>query len=138
LRAVRCRAMDEQLDEQGERPAEPPPAAPTSRAGLLAVTLGVVVAAVICGIAWTDARSDARGGWATTCAEWVDKNADGQLAQALDMLTSLRAVDGLAAPDTSKAQQFSAGVSNVCSANSGWELSEVAAGLYVTERAKFG
>lgn len=132
--------MDEQLDEQGEgQDAPPAPAPPTGRGGLLAAALGVVVAAVICGVVWTDARSDDAGDRATTCAEWAEKNATGQVDQARDMLTSLRAVDGLAAPGESKAQQFAASITGVCTAGgAGQTLSEVAAGVYVTDRQRFG
>lgn len=75
---------------------------------------------------------------ASTCREWSDLDSADQLAKADAMLTALRDVDGLSAPRIDQVRSFRSGVTRICSANVMRGLSDVAASLYLTERARFG
>lgn len=141
MRAVPCGAMDEtpaqQVDGTAEQAVEEPSNARGSRAGWVWATVVVLAAAGL--LAYCSIRANSSDPVrAVSCAEWATKSSADRADQARDMLTALRETDGLGAPEAAMVERFAAGITNVCMADPGWKLSEVAAGLYVTERGAFG
>lgn len=115
--------------------------APGSRAGRVWAVVAVLAVAAICGYVSIRANSDSAPApaRASTCDEWAGRGTANKTIQAREMLTALRQKDGLGAPETTTAQRFADGLTNVCASSaSGARLSEIAATLYLTERGTFG
>lgn len=144
MRAVPCGAMDEtpaqQVDGTAEQAVEEPSKTRSSRAQWVWATVAVLAVAGL--LAYCSARAndtDPAPARAATCAEWAAKGSANRVIQAREMLTALRQQDGLGAPETAVAQRFADALTGACgSSPDGARLSELAAGVYVTQRGAFG
>lgn len=116
----------------------------------LALTAAAAIVAIACSSSSTDSSSSDDSGkytqtWPTayadtTCGDWNTQMTDRQQwVAAADMLTGARnkGDGGEGVPTDELVGQFQGGITNACSVDDSEPITEIAAGVYLTDRDQF-